>query len=299
MLGKQKKMAPSALPGCFLWDGLRMYAENGSKAAPLLMDPSWWEAALHGPVPKVQRELGRELRRWSRQHWLATATSKQKARLHMHSGWGAGAALARCPTEVALRLPDEGVRVELCECLGVPLCHPGCCGLRFLRSGRICRCGDHVHCCKGTSGARTRYRHNPLVEEFCRILCSCGRFAELELRDPSMGPHARLDVVEFASAVGGPAAYDVSVVTALRKATSFVQSCAARPGHAASCRHDHKLRVQYAEQLPHTQLHPLVVEVGGRWHPLSHPYFGALRGSTSATHSTLGLRLGLMRWVSW
>ncbi len=89
--------------------------------------------------------------------------------------------------------------------MGLPLCRPGRCGLRF-RSGRCCRehrrCGDHVHCCKGTAGARTRFWHNPLAEEFARILSSAGRFVELELRDPTMGPHARLDIVEFASAVG-------------------------------------------------------------------------------------------------
>ena len=61
------------------------------------------------------------------------------------------------------------------------------------------------------------------------------------------------------------------MVTALRKAPSFVRSCAATPGHAAAGRHDHKLRVQYADRLPHTQLHPLVVEVGGRWHPTVPP----------------------------
>ena len=82
--------------------------------------------------------------------------------------------------------------------------------------------------------ARTRYRHNPLAGEFCRILSSAGRFVELEQRDPTMGPHARLDIVEYASALGGPAAYDVSVVTALRKDRRFVTQCAGFPGHAAS-----------------------------------------------------------------
>jgi len=86
-----------------------------------------------------------------------------------------------------------------------------------------------------------------------------------------MGPHARLDIVEFASSVGGPAAYDVSVVTALRKAPSFVDACARCPGHASATRHDYKLRVQYAQRLPHTQLYPLVAEVGGRWHPSVPP----------------------------
>jgi hypothetical protein len=283
---------PEALPGRFVWDSLRTCSEHGAADAALLMDPSWWEAALLGPVQKIQRALGRSLRQRARQLWIAGASPKQKARLHMHSGWGAGAALARCPTEIALRLPDEAVRVELCQRLGVPLCRPGRCGRRFLRSGRTCRehrrCGDHVHCCEGTAGARTRYRHNALAAEFCGILSSCGRFVEMERRDPSMGPHARLDIVEFASSVGGPAAYDVSVVTALRKAPSFVRACALHPGHAAEARHAHKLRVQYAERLPHTQLYPLVAEVGGRWHP-SVP---ALLRRLAREHASQSLLLG-------
>ena len=36
-----------------------------------------------------------------------------------------------------------------------------------------------------------------------------GRFVELQQRDPALGPGARLDIVEYASVEGGPAAYDV------------------------------------------------------------------------------------------
>jgi len=300
---------PDSLPGRHIWDGLRMCAACGAASAEPLADPSWWEAAIRGPVPKVQRLLAREVRRQSHREWKTAATPKQLARLHMHSGWGSGAALARCPTEVALRLPDEAVRVELCQRLGVPLCRPGRCGLRFLRSGRSCRehrrCGDHVHCCKGTAGARTRYRHNPLAEEFCRILSSCGRFVELERRDPTMGPHARLDIVEFASSVGGPAAYDVSVVTALRKARSFIASCARSPGHAAGARHDHKLHVQYSGRLPSAQLYPLVVEVGGRWHPSVPPLLRRLAREHARHSLDLGAESGrdavgliVSRWMA-
>ena len=77
--------------------------------------------------------------------------------------------------------------------------------------------------------------------------------------------------MEFASAVGGPAAYDVSVVTALRKCRRFVERCACLPGHASQVRHDYKLDRQYADRLAGTYLYPLVVEVGGRWHPSVPP----------------------------
>ena len=261
---------PTFYPAKHVWEGLQMLEEAGSLTAPLLADPSWWEAALRGPVAKVQRTLARELRQSSRDAWLVRASPKQKANLHMHSGWGAGVALMRCPTEFALRLPDEAVRLAVCERLGLPRSRRGVCGLRFL-SGRTCRygrrSGDHVHCCKGTAGARTKYRHNPLCSEFCRILSSAGRFVQLETRDPSMGPNARLDIVEFASAGGGPAAYDASVVTALRLDRRFVGLCAGTPGHAAQVRHAYKLNSQYADRLPGAKLFPLVAEVGGRWHP--------------------------------
>ena len=109
--------------------------------------------------------------------------------------------------------------------------------------------------------------HNPLAQEWCRFLVAAGRFARTEQRDPTMGPSARLDVVELASQAGGPAAYDVSVVTAFRADAGFTDRCAARPGLAAQLRHDHKLHTQYAARLPGARLVPLVAETGGRWHP--------------------------------
>ena len=161
------------------------------------------------------------------------------------------------------------MRVAVCERLGLPLCRPGRCNLRF-QSGRRCRHntrrGAHAHCCPGTLGARTRFRHNPLVREFHRFLSQAGRCVAVEQRDPSMGPHARLDIVEYPSAEGGPAAYDVSVVTPLRKDRPFVRSCASEPGHAAQCAHDRKLREQYGSRVAGALLIPLIAEVGGRWH---------------------------------
>ena len=216
----------------------------GAPDAEHLLAPSWWEAARRGPAAQVQRGLSRAIRTHTRRLWLRDAHEAARARLHTRSGWGSAAALLRCPTEIALPVPDDAVRVEVCERLGLPLCVAGRCGLRF-QSGRRCRDtrrgGAHVHCCKGTIGARTRYRHNPLVEEVYRFLSMAGRFVALEQRDPSMGPRARLDIVEYPSVEGGPAAYDVSVVTALRKSRAFVAHCADVPGYAGAVAHDAKL----------------------------------------------------------
>ena len=109
-------------------------------------------------------------------------------------------------------------------------------------------------------------RHNPLVRQFANMLAAAGRQVAVEQRDPSMGPNARLDIVEYASDVGAPAAYDVSIVTPLRADAAFREACAAEPGLAAELRHAHKLDTQYRHRVPGSLLLPLVAEVGGRWH---------------------------------
>lgn len=237
-------------------------------AAPWAEAPTWEAVALR-PFPRLQRLLCRGLRAGDRAAWLRRAGPEACARLHTSSGWGAGAALMARPTEALLQLPDEDVRIAVCERLGVPRCPEGVCARRFL-SGRVCgkalRGGWHAHCCPGLQGCLTQGRHNPLVRELARYLSAAGRFVRVEQRDPTMGPTARLDVVEFASEYGGPAAYDVSVVTAFREDPAFVQECGNTPGWAASERHAEKLRQQYADRLPGARLIPVVAEAGGRWH---------------------------------
>ena len=99
------------------------------------------------------------------------------------------------------------------------------------------------------------------------MLSSAGHQVAVEQRDPSMGPRARLDIVEFPSDMGTAAAYDVSVVTPLRDDAAFREGCAAEPGLAAELRHAYKLDTQYGRRLPGARLFPLVAEIGGRWHP--------------------------------
>ena len=91
---------------------------------------------------------------------------------------------------------------------------------------------------------RTTQRHNPLVREFAAILAAAGRNVATEQRDPSMGPNARLDIVEYASDARAPAAYDVSVVTPLKADDGFREACASEPGLAAEQRHAFKLSRQ-------------------------------------------------------
>ena len=54
-----------------------------------------------------------------------------------------------------------------------------------------------------------------------------------------MDTNPHLDMVEFASDVGAPAAYDVSVVTPLRVDSGFREACVAEPGLASERRHAH------------------------------------------------------------
>ena len=176
--------------------------------------------------------------------------------------------------ELALQLPDATVSVAIRERLGLARVPCDFCPHIF-NNRRVCnasmRAGAHVHCCSGTLVPRTRFRHNPLVREWYGMLLSAGRSVAEEQRDPTMGAAARLDVVEFASAVGGAASYDVSVVTPLRDDASFIAACARTPGHAAATRHRYKLTQQYRHRLPGAVLVPLVVEIGGRWHDTVPP----------------------------
>ena len=199
----------------------------------------------------------------------------------------------RAPTERVLQLSDSDVRIAVCERLGVPLSREERCG-HVSRSGRYCghcvREGAHAHCCGGTAGVRTTQRHNPLVHEFARILAQAGRVVAVEQRDPLMGPRARLDIVEFASDSGAPAAYDVSVVTPLRADADFREACAAEPGLACEQRHVFKLGRQYASRAPGAVLVPLVAEVGGRWHASVPRPVAAPAEGVREPHTRLGRR---------
>ena len=85
-----------------------------------------------------------------------------------------------------------------------------------------------------------------------------------------MGPHARLNLVEYPSEAGGAPAYDVTAVSALTSSAAFVTSCSLTPGHAAVIRYNQKLKQQYQGRIEGSRLIPLVVELGGRWHPQVH-----------------------------
>ena len=236
----------------------------------LLADVATWRSFAREPPRGLQRTLRRLLEDAERDQWWVSAPAELAAMSASSSGWGAGVALLRRPTERLLQLSDADVRIAVCERLCVDLTAAGECSYTS-RAGNVCgrllRGGAHSHCCGGTAGGRITQRHNPLVHEFARILIAAGRNVATEQRDPSMGPNARLDIVEYASDVGAPAAYDVSVVTPLREDANFRESCACEPGLAAERRHAHKLGQQYARRLPGTTLVPLVVEIGGRWHP--------------------------------
>ena len=208
------------------------------------------------------------------------------------SGWGAGAALLRPPTERLLQIPDADMRIAVCERLSIPLAGDEVCA-HVSRAGRVCgrnlRGGAHAHCCGGTAGVRTAQRHNALVREFAHMLAAAGRHVAVEQRDPTMGPNARLDIVEYASDRGAPAAYDVSVVTPLRDDGDFREACAAEPGLAAEQRHAHKLDTQYRRRIPGAMLIPLVAEVGGRWHPTVPRLVRRLAKECAARSSGIGV----------
>ena len=262
--------APSGTVSASIHQAAQQVIAHGARGAQCFLDANAWRALSHMPAKGLQRSLRRSLEQAARHRWWCSASTEVAAMAASCSGWGAGAALLRPPTERALQLSDADLRIAVCERLSVDLADDSSC-MHVSRAGRVCslslRRGAHAHCCSGTSGVRTARRHNPLVREFAQILSAAGRRVAVEQRDPSMGPNARLDIVEFASDSGGPAAYDVSVVTPLRADASFREACASEPGLACELRHAHKLDTQYGGRQPGALLHPLVAEVGGRWHP--------------------------------
>lgn len=159
----------------------------------------------------------------------------------------------------------------------------------------------HAHCCPCLAGVRTRFRHNPRDEEWCSFLRSAGRFVELEQRDPTLGPGARLDIVEVASVEGGAVAYDVNIVTTHQMDTRFVRHCASTPGYAARRRYYAKLDDQYAGRLSHARLLPLIAESGSHWHPEAQKLLWQLaRAYVNRTPGTDKSALGAVvaRWAS-
>ena len=120
-----------------------------------------------------------------------------------------------------------------------------------------------------------------------------------EQRDPSMGANARLDIVEFASDAGAPAAYDVSVVTPLREDARFREACAAEPGLAAERRHADKVDRQYRQRRPGTTLVPLVAEIGGRWHPSVPRLVRRLAKDACARSANPGLDIAATMAARW
>ena len=264
---------------------------GGARSADLLLDTAMWRSFARESPRGLQRGLRHALEASARDQWWATVPPELAAMAASSSGWSAGAALLRPPTERVFQLPDADVRIAVCERLCVDLAGLDDCA-HVSRAGRVCghplRRGAHVHCCGGTAGVRTTQRHNPLVHEFARILVAAGRNVAVEQRDPSMGPNARLDIVEFASDAGAPAAYDVSIVTPLREDADFREACAAEPGLAAEQRHAFKFSHQYRRRLPGATLVPLVAEIGGRWHP-SVPQLVRRLAKESSTRSNAGV----------
>ena len=89
---------PTSSSAYALYAAVASIRDTGITDAEVILDPSWWGAAVHGPVALVQRILCRALWVAAKNAWVAHCPASAVANLHMHSGWGAGAALLRCPT---------------------------------------------------------------------------------------------------------------------------------------------------------------------------------------------------------
>ena len=61
----------------------------------------------------LQHRLADQLLTNLRHAWLWEASVEEAARLGTHSGWSAGAAILRCPTERLLRLSDSDLKIAV------------------------------------------------------------------------------------------------------------------------------------------------------------------------------------------
>jgi len=130
--------APPGSVGHSLWLAAQEVGAVGSEGLGDMSRREFWSRAGASPLRKVQQKLRSNLQRGDRQAWLAEAAVEDQARLHTHSGWAAGSALLRPPTERALRLLDDDVRIAVKERLGVPIMPVGVCSRVFKRSGKSC-----------------------------------------------------------------------------------------------------------------------------------------------------------------
>ena len=102
-----------------------------------LADASTWRAFAREPVRGLQRSLRHSLEEAAREEWWASVPADLAAMAASSSGWGAGAALLRAPTERVLQLPDGDVRIAVCERLAVQVAGTGEC-THVSRMGRVC-----------------------------------------------------------------------------------------------------------------------------------------------------------------
>eukprot|EP00973_Karenia_brevis_P092350 12412030-Karenia_brevis.AAC.1 len=86
-----------------------------------MLDTTTWRSFAREPAAGLQRRLRHALEASAQDAWWASAPADLAAMAGSCSGWGAGAALLRPPTERVLQLSDADVRVAVCERLGIDL----------------------------------------------------------------------------------------------------------------------------------------------------------------------------------
>ena len=95
----------------------------GRSANKLTIDVAaqdFWDCARGFSTGRLQNILHKATEKAAVDRWLAGAEAEARANLHSCSGWGAGVALIRCPTERLLQLSDQEFRSAVAERLLVP-----------------------------------------------------------------------------------------------------------------------------------------------------------------------------------
>ena len=115
------------ISNALLQAGREVQAAAGSPLPVDVTAQDFWDCARGYSTVRLQNTLHKSIEKAAVDQWLAGAGAEARANLHSCSGWGAGVALIRCPTERALQFSDLEFRSAVAERLLVPRVPEGRC----------------------------------------------------------------------------------------------------------------------------------------------------------------------------
>ena len=209
--------------------------------------------------------FGRQKLQTTIEDFLSSLPLEARARVRSCGGHGSGLIFVSPPLDPSISLPSTYWRLACRERLGIPITDLQVCTFGK-GSGGWCgaplQSGLHLHTCSHTQGTRNKFKHNCLVAHWASFLRQAGHLVDVEQPAPSLGPSARLDIVQYPNENAGPCFYDVSVSHPILVSGGFTELAASSAGHAIRTHRTDKTR-QCPLARPDRPLVPLVVETFG------------------------------------